>query len=181
ELSAAPPEVVATSYDASTLEVVFEIDQDVSSSIDPSDLIATNVTTATQIDTSTVTAVFLPGLNLAVFSLVPLVQSGLLTNGNYEFSLDTAGVANSSGATLVSSPVIEDFFLAGDADRSRSVNLTDFGILRSNFNSTPVNGFLSADFNLDGAVNLTDFGILRANFGQSVAAPADSLFSDEEL
>ncbi|MEM1012814.1 MAG: choice-of-anchor Q domain-containing protein [Planctomycetota bacterium] len=181
ELSAAPPEVVTSSYDAAFLEVVFEFDQDVSASLTGADLIVTNQTTNTQIDSTTATVGFDMLTNTATFSLVPLVQGSLLTNGNYEFSLDTAGVANSGGATLVSSPFIEDFFLAGDADRSRSVNLADFGILRSNFGGTPVDGFLSADFNLDGSVNLADFGILRANFGQSVAAPADSLFSDDEL
>ncbi len=120
------------------------------------------------------------GTNTATFSLVPLVQNGTLTNGNYEFSLDLAGVTSDSGVALEPSPVVEGYFLAGDANGSRSVNLADFGVLRSNFGQA--GGLLSrADFNLDGLVNLADFGILRANFGQSVAAPAASLFSSEEL
>jgi hypothetical protein len=72
------------------------------------------------------------------------------------------------------------FFLAGDADGTRSVVLNDFTILRNNFGGT--GGLLSVgDFDLDGDIDLNDFTILRNNFGASVLPPASSVFADEEL
>ena len=65
---------------------------------------------------------------------------------------------------------MEFFVLAGDANRDRSVNLSDFGILRANFGQSP-RTFSQADFNYDGVVNLTDFGILRSQFGKVLPPP----------
>jgi len=55
--------------------------------------------------------------------------------------------------------------LPGDANNDGTVDLADFGILRSEFGMG--GGTLLADFNDDGTVDLADFGILRANFGAS--------------
>ncbi len=58
--------------------------------------------------------------------------------------------------------------LPGDATGDGRVDLLDFGVLRSNFGQSVLNGFADADFNDDGKVDLTDFGILRANFGNTL-------------
>jgi len=55
--------------------------------------------------------------------------------------------------------------LPGDANGDGTVDLADFGILRSEFGSS--GAMLQADFNDDMTVDLADFGILRANFGSS--------------
>jgi len=62
--------------------------------------------------------------------------------------------------------------LPGDANGDGTVDLADFGILRSEFGMTA--GMLLADFNGDGMVDLADFGILRANFGSSAVAALDA-------
>jgi probable HAF family extracellular repeat protein len=64
--------------------------------------------------------------------------------------------------------------IPGDANGDGKVDLTDFGILKSNFGTgtTPEQG----DFTGDGKVDLTDFGILKANFGKGagLAVPEPS-------
>jgi hypothetical protein len=57
----------------------------------------------------------------------------------------------------------------GDANGDRHVDLTDFGILKSNFGQSPA-GREQGDFSGDGKVDLTDFGLLKDNFGQGGAA-----------
>lgn len=51
----------------------------------------------------------------------------------------------------------------GDANADGTVNLSDFVILRNNFNTN--GGFAQGDFNDDGFIDLSDFVILRNNFG----------------
>jgi probable HAF family extracellular repeat protein len=58
--------------------------------------------------------------------------------------------------------------VAGDANGDGKVDLTDFGILKSNFGSGTT--LAQGDFTGDGKVDLTDFGILKSNFGQTGAA-----------
>jgi len=66
---------------------------------------------------------------------------------------------------------IDDPLLPGDANMDGTVDLADFGILRSNFGLSVGATFGQGDFNEDGAVDLADFGILRANFGSSADGP----------
>ncbi|MFO0900345.1 MAG: Ig-like domain-containing protein [Pirellulales bacterium] len=63
--------------------------------------------------------------------------------------------------------------LQGDFNGDGKVDLTDFGILKSNFGKTPA-ALGDGDANGDAKVDLTDFGILKENFGKSgaVATPA---------
>ena len=60
-----------------------------------------------------------------------------------------------------------EFALNGDANLDGTVNLSDFVILRNNFNSTTAT-FTTGDFNGDGVVNLQDFVILRNNFNSTI-------------
>jgi len=66
------------------------------------------------------------------------------------------------------------YTLAGDADLSGNVDLTDFTFLAANFNKSGDAGWLDGDFNYDGNVNLTDFTFLASNFNQTLptATPA---------
>ena len=60
--------------------------------------------------------------------------------------------------------------LAGDANLDGIVNIGDFSILGSNYN-TPGN-WAKADFNYDGNVGIADFSALAANFNRSVTSDA---------
>jgi hypothetical protein len=121
-----------------------------------------------------------------------------INDGGYSFTLGAGSVSdvagnglaapfNLSGATI--------FFLGGDADRNRMVNLLDFNIMSGNF-GTNGKTFSQGNFDYDvaGNVNLLDFNILAARFGVSVApeveqAPpgpslpglAKSLFGDTHI
>jgi hypothetical protein len=66
--------------------------------------------------------------------------------------------------------VLNFFALAGDLNRDRAVNGTDFAILAGNFGRTGMT-FAQGDLNGDGSVNGSDFAILAGNFGRSVPAP----------
>jgi len=69
---------------------------------------------------------------------------------------------------------IEAVPAAADPDRNGVVDLTDFGILKTNFGVGTT--WAQGDFNADGKVDLTDFGILKANFGKdSGSAPASAV------
>ncbi|MFO0899223.1 MAG: hypothetical protein U0836_17495 [Pirellulales bacterium] len=58
--------------------------------------------------------------------------------------------------------------LQGDANADGKVDLTDFGILKSNFGQP--GGLPQGDFDGNGKVDLTDFGILKTNFGHTQGA-----------
>jgi T5SS/PEP-CTERM-associated repeat protein len=55
--------------------------------------------------------------------------------------------------------------LPGDANSDGRVDLTDFGLLKSNFGKE--GGLAQGDFDGSGKIDLTDFGILKSHFGQT--------------
>ena len=61
-------------------------------------------------------------------------------------------------------------FPDGDANIDRSVNLSDFNALASNFGQS-ARLWTHGDFNGDEVVNLIDFNILASHFGQSASGP----------
>jgi hypothetical protein len=67
--------------------------------------------------------------------------------------------------------------LLGDANSDGKVDLTDFGILKSNFGTGT--SLAQGDFNGDSKIDLTDFGILKDNFGKtgSTAVPEPTTWS----
>jgi hypothetical protein len=64
-----------------------------------------------------------------------------------------------------------DGLLVGDADRSGTVDNTDFGIVINNFFQSP-RTWDQGDFDSSGTVDNTDFGFVINNFFQSSASPA---------
>ena len=69
--------------------------------------------------------------------------------------------------TVVGDPLMRiKAWLPGDANLDGVVDISDFGILQSNFFASGT--FNDGDFNADGVVDISDFGILQANFFQSV-------------
>ena len=65
------------------------------------------------------------------------------------------------------------YFLNGDFNRDRVVNLADYGVLQANFGTGTT--FQEGDANGDGAVDLTDFGILQSQWGKTIAAPPSTV------
>jgi hypothetical protein len=56
----------------------------------------------------------------------------------------------------------------GDANLDRRVDVTDLGILATNYGKTVPNGIIQGDFNQDGKVDVTDLGILATDYGLGV-------------
>src|SRR5439155_26827876 len=72
------------------------------------------------------------------------------------------------GNVMKSDATFDFFFVAGDANHDRAVDLTDFTVLAANFNRSGVT-YSQADFNYDGVVDLTDFTILASKFNYTLA------------
>ncbi len=171
------PQILGQSFEfEERLAVTFDFDQDVSAFLSRSDYTITNVDTGETLPQSAGVLSFNTMSSQAVLDLL-----GDIPNGNYELVVEASDIANGAGVPASGAPITLEFFvLAGDANRDRTVNLADFGILRANFGTTGTGVFSQGDFNYDGNVNLADFGILRASFGTTLATPMASLFADEK-
>jgi hypothetical protein len=120
----------------------------------------------------------LPGNEQFAFTYAPPAGAAILPDGDYRATIPAGAVADLSGNLLAADIVVEFFFLGGDANRDRSVNLDDFNILAANFGQ-PERTFSQADFTYDGVVNLDDFNVLAQRFG-SVLAPAASISGSDD-
>ena len=96
---------------------------------------------------------------------VTFAQS-ILTDGNYRLTIAAGALPN-----LATAYQFDFYTLAGDANRDRVVDVTDLGILATNWQGTGKN-FAQADFNYDGIVDVSDLGILATNWQKTLAAPA---------
>jgi hypothetical protein len=135
-------------------------------SYDPSDFIVEEIRTNTIIPTERFNP-FISGNG--IFLDYDITTFGTLPDGDYNLTLldgaltDLDGNANQGEVTS-----FVTFFLAGDANRDRTVDLVDFTTLRNNFGRSDSPLFSEADFNYDGTVDLADFTILRNQFGKDL-------------
>jgi RHS repeat-associated protein len=123
----------------------------------PSNLLVQNLTTP---GTATVTGVSFAG-NVVSFTL-----PGLLPDGNYAVTLLPDGITDGVGFPLAGGAAGEFFFLAGDANRDRSVDIADFSVLAARFNQPGV--FSEGDFNYSGTVEIGDFALLAGKFNTTL-------------
>jgi len=63
------------------------------------------------------------------------------------------------------------FVLGGDANHDGVIDVSDLGILASNWQQSPRNSS-QGDFNNDGVVDVTDLGILATHWQQGLPVPA---------
>ena len=93
--------------------------------------------------------------------------SGVLPDGDYLAALTNSGITDLAGNPLGGDGQFSFFFMMGDANHDRHVNLLDFNALAANFNQTGRN-YTQGNFNYDGSVNLLDFNILAARFNTTL-------------
>ena len=62
--------------------------------------------------------------------------------------------------------------ISGDANFDGAIDVSDLGILASNYGLTGGVTWAMGDFNLDGKIDVSDLGILAANYGGSGVTPA---------
>jgi hypothetical protein len=73
--------------------------------------------------------------------------------------------SDDAGGTIIIGDVVVAPPCPGDANGDGTVNISDLGVVLSQFGSSGVG--LAGDVDLDGDVDITDLGILLANFGTS--------------
>ncbi len=101
-----------------------------------------------------------------------------LADANYRATLLSAGVTDPPGNPLdgnaddlIGGDHAFDFFvLAGDTNRDRLVDISDLGVLATNWQQSP-RDFSQGDFNYDQTVDITDLGMLATNWQSSLPAP----------
>lgn len=178
-LDVTAPTVTASSFAFLTSHSVsISFDDNVSASLGTSDLLLHNNTTNTDINAADMSVSYDGGSNTATFTFPGLLDQ-LLPDGDYTATLVSSGVTDASGnpidgdgnGTIGGNHTFGFFFINGDANRDRTVNLLDFNIMAANFGGP--GDFSDGDFTYDGIVNLADFNVLASRFGQSVA-PASS-------
>jgi hypothetical protein len=173
----AAPAVTAQGFliDASRQAVEFAFSEDVSASISTAHLTLTNLTTNQAVNRADLAVTYDAGTNRARFTW-PGLPAGILPDGDWRAVLSNQ-VADPFGNWLTQPATLNFFFLQGDANHDRRVNLADFNILAGNFGGTNKT-FSQGDYNYDGRVNLQDFNILAGRFGNVLAGPdASSLYS----
>lgn len=135
---------------------------DIGVSLSDADLVIRNITTNTVIPTS--------AYDLQPFSAAEnsdIVNfAGVLADGNYTVTFSSAGIENKQSMNLAGGLVQEFFFLAGDANRDRAVNIADFAIVAGRFNLPGT--FSQGDFNYDSKTDISDFAILASKFNTSL-------------
>ena len=146
-------------------------------SIDPATVDAGDVT-VTNLTTGQTFAGDGPFNFAAGGSSLTWAATSLLPDGNYVATLPAGSLADAAGNALAQDATLSFFVLAGDFNRDRTVNLSDFTLLANNFGRTG-RLFPQGDANYDGNVNLADFTLLANRFGTSLAQPDGGLFDDD--
>jgi hypothetical protein len=162
------PHIANGAYTFRTLphRVVLVPDEDLSATLDVTDIATVNQTVGLAVPESSTQIDFVPNTNVAIVTF-PGFTGGRLPDGRYHQTVSAAGVTDAAGNPLAADFTFDFFFLTGDANHDAHVDLLDFNILSSHFGQTD-RDFSQGNFNYDSTVNLLDFNLLAQKFGTSV-------------
>ncbi len=162
-----PPVVLSATFsdDFSQHTLTFKFDQNVQSSLSPSDLVVTNSSTGVAQTTQLLS--YIVSTNTATFVFTDYAN-GTLAEGRYHAVLTGANITNSHGMPMQSDTLLDFSHFVGDADHNGTINTIDFMALANNF-ARPNPTFSQGDFNYDGVVNALDFNIIATRFGMTLA------------
>jgi hypothetical protein len=171
-----PPAVTSSSFpfESAPHRVQFIFSDNVSASLGTNDLVLENLTTAQTIPADQLTLLYDGQTNTATFRFTgPVIN--ILPDGNYRATLIASGIINPDGTAMAANHVFNFFVLAGDANRDRSVDVADLGILASNWQQSP-RTFSQGnfDYSANGLVDVADLGILASHWQQSLPVAASS-------
>jgi hypothetical protein len=137
--------------------------------VTPASLSLTNLTTGEVVPPENIAVAFDATSNISHFTF-PGYVGGILPDGNYHGTLLASQTADSFGNALAADAPFDFFVLAGDANHDRIVDVSDLGVLATNW-QTSDKLFSEGDFNYDGVVDVSDLGILATNWQVSLPAP----------
>jgi autotransporter-associated beta strand protein len=75
------------------------------------------------------------------------------------------GLTLFNGAAVDANSLLIETTWLGDSNLDRKVDVTDLGVLATNYGQPTPNGPVSGDFNNDGKVDVTDLGLLATDYG----------------
>jgi hypothetical protein len=164
-VTAAPRVTGSTfAFEAAPQMLLFDFDQDVSTSLSLLDVEVQDLTHGTTITPAGIS--YNPAINQAVIRF-----ADVLPDANFRVRLTASGITNSAGTPMAADHLFDFFFLNGDANHDRHVDVTDLGILATNWHRVGAT-FSQADFNYDHVVDVSDLGILATSWSRFLAAPA---------
>lgn len=171
------PEILNSAYDGPIAPAItFEVSEGGITGVDPSDVHVESIPPGGPLEV--VAAFFLEDQNRIKYIL------GATADGNYRATFQPNSIQDAAGNSGPppgfsegGNPRVVDFFIfAGDANRDRSINISDFAILAANFNRE---GFFNdGDFNYSGVVEIGDFAILASKFNTTLPAPEEGRAAD---
>jgi hypothetical protein len=160
-------------FDAPKPALKFGFSEDIASTLGAADLALVNLTTGQTIDSAGIALTYDAAGNVGTFSFTGL-PGQVLPDGNYRATLAPGSIADAWGNALASSFSFDFFVLAGDADRDRSISVSDLGILASHWQQ-PAATFSQGDFDYSGVVDVGDLGILASRWQQGLPEPSQPI------
>jgi subtilisin family serine protease len=148
--------------------VALNFNEPMGDSFDVDDATITNLTTGQVIASSAMVFDYDAATNRVDIRFPGLVGA-IVPDGNYTVSVLSVDAAGNSMAAPYG---FSFFILYGDANRSRTVDLSDFASMSANFGQFPRN-FAQGDFNYDTIVDIGDFALLAANYNHTLPAPGE--------
>jgi hypothetical protein len=172
-----PPKVLACTFDyfSATHKLTVQFSEDVSGSLGTADVQVQNLTNP---GTVTVSGYGWNGAtNTATFTFTPLQ----LPNANFRATLLASGITDPASNPLDGDGngvggdnyVYNFFFLKGDANHDRYVDIVDLGVVGSNWQQSP-RGWTQGDFDYSGKVDIVDLGIVGTNWQTYLAPPPEN-------
>ena len=143
--------------------LTYQFSENVGQTLSVADLTLLNLTNTTTVPSGSIAVNYIP--NTATFTF-PGFANGTLPDADYRARMTGDDLTDVAGNQFVGVQ-FDFFFLNGDANRDRRVNLSDFNIMASNFGQSNRN-FAQGDFTYDGTVNLQDFNLLASRFGRAL-------------
>lgn len=152
-----------------THRVDFGFTEDVSATLDVTDLRIDNALTSGTIADGVKNVSYGPGNNAQLtFPGSNNGAVGVIEDGSFTLTFQGGGLTDLAG-NPIADPTFSFFFLNGDANRDRTTGIADFSVLAANFNTSP-RQWTDGDFNYSGTVEIGDFSILASKFNLSVPA-----------
>jgi hypothetical protein len=168
ECDAIAPSGVAIPFNpaAAYHALVFELSEDVSSSLSTEDFSILNRTTGEAVPVSKLALAFDRITRKATLTF-PGFAGGILPDADYRCTLIPEGVSDPSGNRLSNSIVQEFFVLSGDLNRDRQVDFSDLVIVAQNYGQQGKT-WNEGDLNGDGTTDFADLVMIAQAYGSSL-------------